>query len=102
MADLTREALIALCEAASRPESAWHDRDSEQAQRQVGELWVLLRAGCAFEVDRDFAPSTNDKTLWVRTLSKGFNYFEMGEMREDHFYLPTRARLDSVGEKDWY
>lgn len=100
----TREELIALCEDAIRPESAWRDRDSESAHRQVGEAWALLRAGCEFTIECD-DPATNDKTIWVRIVSAGFQYFEWGEdefKRSEVFYIPTRERLNSAGEGDWY
>lgn len=106
MTDYTREELIAICEASIRPESVWHDRDSERAHRQVGEAWALLKAGCEFrilnEVGERHSLVTDEKTIWVEIDSKGFDYFEMHEMRTDHFYLPTRARLEQRGSGDWY
>jgi len=98
----TRGELVALCEAASRPESVWHDRDSAGAQRQVGEAWALLRAGCDFSIDTEM--DGGDRTIWLRIKSRGFRAVEYGPdyADEDLFYIPTQGRLDSVGEKDWY
>lgn len=99
---LTRDELIALCEAAIRPEKVWHDRDSASAQRQVAEAWALLRAGCDFEIEKD-APATNERTIWVRIAYRGFGSFEYGgKIDNDLFYIPTRARLDEAGGGDWY
>lgn len=105
-----RKELIKLCEDAIRPQRAWRDRDSDAAHRQVGEAWALLRAGCEFQITTGEVDGgertlpTDDETIWLRIISKGFNYFEMGEGYEtiDNFYIPTRARLDKVGDKDWY
>lgn len=97
----TREQLIELCEAGLRPQEVWTDRDSEGAQRQLGEAAVLLKAGCTFVIEKD-DPVTDDRTIWVRAWSEGFQYFEIGERRKSLFYIPTRARLDEVGKKDWY
>ena len=45
-----REELVALCERARVPQDKWQNRDSERAQRQIGEAWVLLSAGCEFKI----------------------------------------------------
>ncbi len=97
---MTREEVIALCDAAVRPESTWFNRDSAAAQMQVGELRALLMSGCEF-VKED--QSTLDKrTHWITVSFKGFNYFEEGDLHYSTFYLPTQERLDQVGEGDWY
>jgi len=59
LAEDTREELIALCEAALVPESEWRNRDSAGAQRQIGEAWALLRAGCPYRI----LPGTDDDTI---------------------------------------
>lgn len=97
----TRDELVSLCEDAVRPESAWRNRDSEEAHRQLGQAWALLKAGCEFHIGAD----SDERTLWVYITSKGFEYFEWGDvdaLRKDHFYIPTRERLDAVGDGDWY
>ncbi len=105
MAPPNREELIQLCEDGIVPEEHWHDRDSEGAQRQLGEAWALLKAGCEFEVLSD---RSDEDTWWVTIRSKGFQYFELGEdagKLEDTRYIPTRARLDKATEvvrRDWY
>lgn len=103
----SRKELISLCEDSIRPESVWHDRDSEQAHRQVGEAWALLKAGCEFKVldesTRVDSLVSDDRTIWVEIRSKGFAHFDWGgPYREDTRYIPTRERLDNVGDRDWY
>lgn len=114
--EYTREELIAICEQAIVQQDDWCDRDSQSAQVGVGKCWALLKAGCEFQVTYDHnkrlfsACVTDDKTIWLRTWSKGFNYFEYGEddggpfenMEEDHFYLPTPKRLAERAGRDWY
>lgn len=90
--------MIDLCQRASVPESEWRDRDSEGAQRQVGECLMLLRAGCKFEVDPKVEYGSYSLEIW----SKGFQYFEIHEMRSDFFYVPTAERLAGAAGKDWY
>jgi hypothetical protein len=99
-----RDRLIAICERAFVPEDKWHDRDSEKAQRQLGECYALLRAGCEVSIDEEQMAKGDfgGKTLWVSVRSKGFNFFEIGEMREETYYLPTEARLDEAAGGDWY
>ena len=110
----TREELIDICERAIVPEEKWRNRDSEKAHVQVGECWALLRAGCEFEVL--YCPggstSTDHETIWLRTYSQGFNYFEGGwslddedprdYLRKELHYLPTPKRLDQANGGDWY
>jgi hypothetical protein len=111
----TRAELIDICERARVLEIHWSDRDSESAQRQVGECWSLLRADCEFEVlyEPGESCSTDDQTIWVRTYSKGFNYFEgcgHGDseeecrecMRKELHYLPTHKRIAEANGRDWY
>ena len=98
-----REELIGCCMAASVPESQWHDRDSAGAQRQVGEAWSLLRAGCGFALSE--SPASSDETWWVDITFRGFMTFEVGEddvTETDLFYIPTRQRLDEAAGRDWY
>lgn len=101
----TREALIDLCRIAIVPESNWRNRDSASAQKQIGEAWALLRAGCEFtQTNRGDMATTND-TIWIEISSRGFNSFEFGdEGHYDHdlFYIPTPDRLDRANGGDWY
>lgn len=103
--EYTRDDLIAICEQAIRPQTCWRDRDSQGAQRQVGEAWALLRAGCEFEIDHTMG-TFNGSTVWVAITSHGFNWFEEGADEEflsrDTFYLPSRARLAASEDRDWY
>jgi hypothetical protein len=105
MSDMTREELLALCWASFVPQEKWRDRDSASAQRQVGELWTLLRAGCRFEVlEMDPDLPINERTVWVRVSFDGFQSKENGqrEMDRDTFYLPCWLRLEAKPGEDWY
>lgn len=101
----TRDELISICEQAIVPQHDWHNRDSQRSQAHVGKCWALLKANCNYRVcDRleDEPCRTDDKTIWLEVDSEGFQYYEIGELRTDTFYLPTPARLAAVAGKDWY
>lgn len=104
--EIARDILLNICRQAFVPEDRWHDRDSAGAQRQLGECYALLKAGCRFEVrtdmDAEGGALDKDRTIWVRIWSKGFGYFEVGKLDEETYYLPAQARLDAVAGKDWY
>lgn len=117
MAELIREELVAICEAAIVPETDWYDRDSAMAHRQVGECWAQLSAGCEFEVHgskragtRDDDMYTTRNTIWLTVWAEGFQFHESHEpddpprlcKDENTYYLPTRKRLKAAGGKDWY
>lgn len=98
-----RAALLDICERAlSTPQSAWRDRDSASATRQLGEAYALLKAGCEFYItERD----TRLNTWWVTIEYRGFDYFEgtfdgMGPLDHERFYIPFAERL--VDGEDWY
>ena len=89
------------------PERHWRNRDSSGAQKQVGELWAMLRADCTFKicVDNGFKGDpcvTDAENIWLEVKVKGFDYFEEGVISEETFYLPTGARLAATVGKDWY
>lgn len=94
----SREQIIALCERSSVSQDNWRNRDSASAQKQVGELLMLLKAGCDFTVDEN----TSHQTISVRVTYDGFNAFEGGEKDTGYFYLPTDERLKNRQSKDWY
>lgn len=109
--EYTRENLIKRCEEASVKQERWSNRDSAEAQRQVGECLMLLKAGCDFEVlkGKEHKPcSTNIHTIWIEISFKGFSWFEDG-LKEDQdaflskhtFYLPQSTVLRKNGG-DWY
>lgn len=100
-----RAELIECCEYGFVEEDAWWDRDSASAQRQLGEAYALLRAGCDYKIAKD--PPSGGDTWWVEITFKGFGYFDSGDGPEDRetetFYLPTMKRIRERGEgKDWY
>lgn len=102
---IDREMLIGLCERGAVQVSEWMNRDSADAQRQLGEARSLLRAGADWSLSED--PASDDRTIWVRLAYPGFGAFEHG--REDRgnwenelFYIPTAARLHAANGRDWY
>jgi hypothetical protein len=113
MADITREGLIALCEQGRVPQTEWMNRDTATAQRQMGEAWALLSAGCKYEILREKGGMGSDDNIWwIRIWSEGFDFHEGGfgddpEERDDaldveNYYLPTAERLAKRAGKDWY
>ena len=96
--EVSREELISICERAIVPESEWGNRDSPEAQQQVGQCWALLRAGCPFTVNQD----DNLGTYWVTIAHPVFDTFEHDpDLREQsQFYLPQPDRIEDG--QDWY
>ena len=116
----TREMLIDICEKAIVNTYQWGNRDTAQAQIGVGTAWVLLKAGCKFEVT--YKPEggssnscvTDQNTIWIQFFVTDFYWFD-GMGREEHqkypdgrpehdyhFFLPTQKRLDENSGGDWY
>lgn len=107
--EISRDELVALCEAGIVPEEKWSNRDSYSSQTKLGMAWALLKAGCDFKVlyadpeSPSWSLGTDEDTIWIEIYSKGFHYFEWGEGKEeDTFYIPTRKRLKSRKGRDWY
>lgn len=94
----TRAMLIDICEKAFVLQDYWKNRDTEEAQKQLGECYALLLAGCDFKITN----TTGDNTIWLTIYSKGFMYFEGGNQNEEDYYLPTYKRLKEADTKDWY
>lgn len=61
--DYSREELIALCEQAVVPQDKWCNRDSAGCQEQVGHLWAMLKAGCAYQIDTEGEFPSDEQTL---------------------------------------
>ena len=97
-----RKELISICEKAIIDQKLWGNRDSSTAQRQVGECWALLKAGCNYEILTKGNLKTNDKTIWVKITFNGFDFFEGGKVETEIFYLPTNTRLNKTNGRDWY
>lgn len=107
--DYTREELIKICERAFVSEDKWHDRDSSDAQCQLGICYTLLKDGCEYEIDID---NCSEDTIVIDIYSKGFCWFESftpvnernREDKQEHnyMYLPTEKRLDEAKGEDWY
>ena len=114
MTKYTRERLIKICEKAFVLQKNWSDRDSADAQRQLGSCYALLKAGCKFEIlyTKGGVCSTDENTIWIQFWVHDFQWFELGEESfEDkrgnknmdyHFYLPTSSRLRRHSGRDWY
>ena len=97
MKKYTREELISLCERAIVKEKEWCDRDTSHSQKNIGKIWVLLKAGCEFKISYEGSLKTNDDTIWIYITYDGF------ESREtDHFYMPTEKKLNENLGMDWY
>lgn len=97
--EYTREALLDICEASFVAQQHWSNRDSASAQRQLGEAYALLKAGCEFTIGSE----TDDRTVWLNVSSEGFAHHDYGGgLDEDFFYLPSQERLRQVDGKDWY
>jgi len=101
---MDRDELIALIEAAIVPESKWRNRDSAEAQKQLGECWAQLQAQCEFTARPDDRRPT--ETILVNVFAKGFTAFEYGGGMKSYdcemYYVPTRERLERNAGGDWY
>jgi hypothetical protein len=102
--EYSRDNLIEICERAFVPQSHWSNRDTSGAQKQLGECYALLRAGCGFRIIRGSDLRTDDRTIWLEVESQGFAHFDYdGGEDYDTYYLPTPERLESSGPgNDWY
>jgi hypothetical protein len=101
--DYTREELISICERAVVLENHWLDRDSADSQRQIGECWALLKAGCEYKILTIGSLKTDEKTIWVKITFDGFAKFDWnGGQDEENYYLPTPERLEERKGGDWY
>ena len=97
--EYTREELLAICEAGFVPQEHWSNRDTASAQRQLGEAYALLKAGCDYSIGSD----TNNRTIWAVITFEGFARKDYdGGLDTEHFYLPTRKRLADANGTDWY
>lgn len=100
-----RKWLIHLCEKAIVNHENWANRDSANAQAQVGRLWAYLSAGLPFRIltkqnCQNGLYVTNDRIIWIEVEVPGFAYFEGGEKDADTFYLPKPQQI--VPGHDWY
>lgn len=100
-----RDELIDLCQRGVVPVTNWSNRDSADAQRQLGEALALLRADCEFHLA--FEPKSDEQTIWVSILHPGFQAFEYGSddrayWESNLFYVPTDKRLLERAGLDWY
>ncbi len=96
-----REDLIAICERAIVPFARWsgRNRDTADAQRQLGECWALLKAGCPFRIEAyaqagmilvyiDFPEEVGAKP-------------QKEQLKYQRYYLPTVGRLETMAGLDW-
>lgn len=99
-----RKELLEICEKAFVKEKDWRDRDSASAQRQLGECYALLKAGCDFTI---LTEKSDENTIWLEVYSHGFCWFvsidhDKSDMDRETYYLPTKKRLEETNGKDWY
>lgn len=100
---MTREDLIQICEDGIVPQEKWMDRDSAEAQKQLGEALALLKCGCDFVILKEGDLKTDSRTIWIEIYSEGFAHHDYGgNIDRDTYYLPTRSRLDNNKNSDWY
>ncbi|MBW4706161.1 hypothetical protein KX928_00005 [Roseobacter sp. YSTF-M11] len=99
----TREELINICEKAIVHLDSWRDRDSSEAQRQVGDAWALLKSGCPYKVLTKGDLQTDEKTIWIEHTFTDFSGFEHGTPFNEieTLYLRTPKRLENVAGADW-
>jgi len=98
-----REDLLSMIEKAFVKEDLWHNRDSASAQKQLGECYALLKCGCDFYILTDGDLKTDNETIWIEILSKGFSYHEYNAGADaDTYYIPTESRLEKANGSDWY
>ncbi|TAK59544.1 hypothetical protein [Methylobacter sp.] len=109
--DYSREQLIDICERAIVPHGRWSNRDTPHSQRDVGQAWAYLKAGCVYKVKTKenntvagSACNTDEHTIWIEIIHKSFASMEDDEVQLERttFYLPTLKRLESYDGRDWY
>jgi hypothetical protein len=109
--EYSREKLIEICEKSIVPLTLWGNRDTPSAQEKVGLCWVLLKAGCKFNVlvepeEKGCQCVTDENTVWLRIRWPSFLDIECGEegdcSNDELFYLPTLKRLGENEGGDWY
>lgn len=119
MKQYTREELTAICEKAIVPHAKWDNRDSLANHMNVAKCWMLLKAGCKFEVrtkENSKSLITDDDTIWINFWAKNFAWFENlldddeypeGYRHEDSgsgelmYYLPTEKCLKEANGGSW-
>lgn len=57
-----RAQLISLCEQALVHESKWDMKDWPEMTIQAGELWALLKSGCAFRIVTEQTATIEERT----------------------------------------
>jgi hypothetical protein len=104
--EFTREELVELLNNAIVPVEKWRDRDTSAAQRQLGECYALVKAGCGFNVYRGngHVHTRSVHTLEIVVSFPGFDSFEYGAGNNDikTYYAPSPERLETSKGRDWY
>lgn len=104
----SREQLIKHCEHSIVSVMRWRNRDTPDAQTQVGECWAKIKGGCAYRLRTDVALRQNHEysTIWVDVFAPTFDDFENGTQEESEhyetYYLPAIDRLKQAKGGDWY
>ncbi len=99
---MTREELISLCEKGIIPVEKWRNRDTPEAQAQLGICWAYLKAGCEFNVDIGIYFIILN--IFHPTFSTIERQEPLGgpELEETSFYVPTQRQLDRKNGGDWH
>lgn len=93
--------LLDLCNDGIVPVAKWSNRDTAEAQIQLGKAKALLSAGCGYSLTSQI--ETTDSTWWIDIEWPGFGHFDYGgDVERETFYIPTRTRLDLCAGRDWY
>lgn len=110
--EYSRTHLISICERAIVNINEWESISTRTAQDQLAIAWMLLKAGCEFEIlteensNIDIA-HTNDKIIWISIKSYTSETLKSKLRGVDEimprktFYLPTEKRLYDREGKDW-
>jgi len=108
--DYSREELLDICEKALVSEAHWGSEDSAWRQLRVGQIWALLKDGCAFKIilqadcaeaeaedESAYCPYyTNERTIWFEIYYRGKNEDEV-----EIYFLPTIERLTNPENQKW-
>jgi len=101
------------------PRDKWSDRDSNSAQRNIGDIWRLLKSGHRFEIWSDYKDEARARLLSLddffspeNTICTNYIYiydimtFSACEYdtkgEKITYYFPTPFGLKNAEGKDWY
>ncbi len=95
---ISRKELIELCERGIVPVNKWSNMSTHCAQEQLAHCWMLLRAGCDFNIY-----GHEEHRIYVRISHPTFEtVFDDLPYKKSDFYVPTSKLLNSKVGEDWY